>query len=339
MAIVHVMGCLHAENCIHGLSALTLPAVLCSDVCPRALHYAQLLWDVQAVLDCAASKPGCLPAEVAAGVLTAVLEFLGLHGCWCSISWLLAEAIRAQLLKHAKAAAVQRLQETQPFAGLGGAEATGAMCAGFIIDLAASPVSTNSCSPLPARSSSRCVLQQLGTSGCSSSCSTYHSIRSSPGNVSSSSGSTACSLKEAGSGLSSRSDAAAVLPLTQPQQPAERADHQQKQEVPKRSVCPAANTNYQWQAWKLVLVVTALALVLVLLVLNSRQLAPCQSAAGAGIKQLPGCALPAEQHTQPGVAGPFEGKAGVLVNLLLHVPFLALLLVAVGMASRLCLVL
>lgn len=320
-----------------------MPALLCcAGVCPRALHYTQLLWDVQAVLDCAASKPGCLPAEVAAGVLTAVLEFLGLHGCWCSISWLLAEAIRARLLKHAKAAAAQRLQETQPFAGLGGAEATGALCAGFIMDLAASPVSTHSCSPLPAlSSSSRRVLQQLrSTAGCSSSCSTFHSIRSSPGDVSSSSsGSTACSLIQAGSGLSSSSDAAAVLPLPQPQQPAEHADQQQQQAVAGRSVCLAANTDYQWQAWNLVLVVTGVALGLALLVLHSRQLAPCPLAAGGDAVQLPGCALRAEQHTQPGVAGAFEGKPGMIVNLLLHVPFLALLLVAVSMASRLCLVL
>jgi hypothetical protein len=322
-------------------------------------HYEQLLWDMQTILDATAAKPGCLPTEVAAGVLTGVLEFLGLHGCWCSISWLLAEATRSKLLNHAKAAAAQRLQETQrPFAGQAASDATGAMCAGFMMDLAASPVpvrpSTSSSSTSPVTvSSSRRVLSALSAAmagthvstivaGAGSSChgptraELYQAGSSTafqhqlPGLVAHNSSSSALRSSKLSSGSSfqsCRSVSAGSPAVTHPGRPS--GQH------------AAAWCSSSCQAWNVALAVTAVSLVLLLLVLNHQQMVPCQTAAGEqGNGQAEGCLLTYEPVVGSGSrVNPSASVAHLAYDILLYAPFMALLLLTVSVASKVCLVL
>lgn len=338
-----------------------------------SLHYEQLLWDIQAILNTTAARPGCMPAEVAAGVLTGVLEFLGHHGCWCSISWLLAEAIRSQLLQHAKPVAKHRLQEAQPLAWQSSTEATGAMCAGFVTDLAASPsheqpASGSSASPA-AVSSSRRVLSALSAAVargqkvhqlqqqqalCTSaddadSSSSYqtagfdaagvHPVAASsstarpsqlPADACCSSAACSCASSSKSSSKSSNSSVGSDSTCSAPMQEAQ---------LQGPSVRAAPWRNSSCHAWNLVLVVTAASLVLLMLLLNFTQPVPCQSVAGQQVsEQLKGCALTYQPMLQ--VSGRFDASFGhVAVGLLMYAPFLALLVLTVSVASKLCLVL
>lgn len=337
-----------------------------------SLHFEQLLWDIAGILDCASAKPGSLPAEVAAGVLSGVLEFMGHHGCWCSISWLLAEGIRAKLLKHAKGAATQRLQETKAVAWLsGGAESTGAMCAGFILDLAHSPPrnSSNNCngagcsssssinasaaSQSPERqhiSSTRMTLnaivaavssgQQRGTrqDPCgSSAAASYHSIAAAAGcSILPSSNSSAAQLSPCASSASFE-DADSTAGWYQCG--AGDAQRQQLSKGWQHGWCQACN--------HLVLAITAVALVLLLLLVFSNgkpaSVVSCQQVAAGEAQQQQlavGCVLPVEPVMVSADLPPASERAGAFVGLLLyHTPFLLLLLVAVSAATRVCLVL
>lgn len=319
-------------------------------------HYEQLLWDMQTILDSTAAKPGCLPAEVAAGVLTGVLEFLGHHGCWCSISWLLAEAIRSKLLNHAKAAAAQRLQEPQPCAGEAASDATGAMCAGFVMALAASPGPVRPSNPSSSTSPVAVSRSRRVLSALSAAIAGKHISTSGAGAGSSYQSPTSTELNSAGSSTAVLHQQPGLL-VRNPSSSASsssklsRGRFQSFRSVsaggpavshPERSAVQHAAVwrSSSCQAWNVVLVVTAASLVLLLLVLNCQQLVPCQAAAGEqSIGQAEGCVLTHEHVLASGIAGAPTAVMCFVFKIMLYAPFMALLVLAVSIASKVCLVL
>lgn len=302
-----------------------------------SLHYRQLLWDIGTILNTTEAKPGCLPAAVAAGLLTGVLEFLGNHGCWCSISWLLAEAIRAKLLQHAKRAAQQRLQETQPIAGL---QEAGLRCSGFIMDLASSPARAARDSPPQTRSRGRGILSALSAAvagkqpaskprgrsaasaggllyadssdraSCSSSDCSSSAFHSCKQDCFSDSSSTTTSCSSSTSYASTGSDAVLQDPGLRVQQG-----------------CQGRNT---------MLISTAAILVLLLLWLYIRQLLPCQLVSG---QQLTGCIVSYQPLVVSLVSAAAAEHARVLLGILLYAPFVGLLFLSLSLSSKVCLVL
>jgi hypothetical protein len=94
------------------------------------------------------------------------------------------------------------------------------------------------------------------------------------------------------------------------------------------------------QAWNVVLAVTAVSVVLLLLALNYQQVAPCQTAAGEqGIRQAEGCLLTHQSIVVSGAVHPSGSDAHLLFAVLLYAPFMALLLLTVSLASKVCIVL
>lgn len=283
-----------------------------------AQHYQLLLYDIQAILHTTSAQPGCLPGPVAAGVLAAVLEFLGHHGCWCSISWLLAQAIKAKLLQHAKAAAAVRLHQSQP-------SRAGALCAGFVLGLAASPSpvrrpaagSSGRCSsPVGAISCSRRVLSALSAAICGQQHPTTTSSISSYCTAVSGSPAALYSSSSSGSPAPHSSHPLQVLA---------GECHQQASFGSSGDGISSSSNVGRPAATNILLVVTA-ACLLLLLVVRGQQ----------STEQQEGCAAVFEPAVLPGVLGPPFLQMGAV---LLYTPFIALLVFALSLASRVCLVL
>lgn len=282
-----------------------------------AQHYQLLLWDIQVILHTTESGPGgsFLPGPVAAGVLAAVLEFLGHHGCWCSISWLLAQAIKAKLLHHAKAAAAVRLHQSQP-------STAGALCAGFVLGLAASPspvrrpsAGSSSSSPVGAISRSRRVLSALSAAICGQQHPTTTSSISSYCTAASGSPAALYSSSSSGSPAPHSSHPLQVL----------AGDCRQQASFGSSGDGISSSNVGRPAAMNILLAVTA-ACLLLLLVVRGQQ----------STEQQEGCAVVFEPAVLPGVLGPPFLQMGTVM---LYILLIALLVFALSLASRVCLVL
>jgi hypothetical protein len=311
-----------------------------------SLHYRQLLWDIGTILNTTAAKPGCLPAAVAAGLLTGVLEFLGNHGCWCSISWLLAEAIKAKLLQHAKGPAQQRMQETQPIAGF---QDAGLRCSGFIMDLASSPPPAGRSSPPQAMSRGRGILSALSAAlagkqpankASGSSASAFYSAASaslllysdSTERANCSSSNASCRSSAFGSCQHDSCSDSSSSSITSFCSSTSLMSSGGSQALPQQ---PSGQQQVsRCQGCSMMLVLTAATLVLLLL--YARQLLPCQLVSG---QQLEGCIVSYQPRVVSLVSAAAAEHARVLLGMLLYAPFMGLLFLSLTLSSKVCLVL